>query len=387
MTIHQLLEREDIYSIIENTLKEYYADVHGINVDVRITNNMLRNPFVVYPRIGVVISRVPTWEVMKHVYADFNVQGSILRKIIAWGYITLCWCTFGLLGSRTLYVSDKKVLHNNVSIMACNRKIRIFDFKKGYVDAILKVGYPDNYFKKEIEARTRLKYPFIPGIERIGDRWYRELVLDGSGLVRTSPGNYEKYCNEVISDIQQLYVDYGYTQPMSDYKKKIDVELCIGLDDIKNKKGIKDLNYIVGVKDYCVGLMKDSDEIIPITLSHGDLQTGNIIVDDKNERVTIYDWETFGERSVWFDCSRLLLFSVRREKFIYMAMNYENEEVKKSLLILDNNKNRNMQLVMAVLILEDMKYRIDEILSLPGNMGVSEISDYEKKLKEITWLN
>lgn len=387
MTIYQLLGRENIYGIIEQTLKEYYSEVHGINADVRLSRNRFRNAFVVYPRIGVIISRTPTWSVMKHVYADFNVQGSIMRKFIAWSYITLCWCTFGLLGSRSLYISDKSVLHRNISIMPCNRKIRIFDFTKGYVDAILKVGYPDNYLKKEIDARTRLKYQFIPGIEKTGERWYREVVLDGSGLVRTSPDKYEKYCNNVIDDIHQLYIDYGYEISADDYVKRIETDLQNGFNQLSIVKNVTDLSYLKGIEKCCLDLLKDSKMSIPITLSHGDLQTGNIIVDDKNGRVTIYDWETFGERSIWFDCSRLLLFSARKEQFIYMAMNINKEVIKDALLVLDENKNRNMQQVMAVLILEDMKYRIDEILSLPEMIGAGDIAAYENKLKEIAWLN
>ena len=387
MTIHQLFEREDIYSIIENTLKAYYKDIYGVDAEVKLSKNRLCNSFVVYPRIGVIVSRVPSWDVMKHVYDDFNVQGNILRKSIAWSYITLCWFTFGLLGSRTLYVSDKKLLNRNISIMPCNRKIRIFDFKKGYVDAILKTGYPDTFFKKEIEARTKLDYSFIPGIEKIGERWYREKVLDGNGLVRVGKHRYERYCNEVVEDIRQLFEDYGYEIPAVEYAVRLGDELRDGLDIIQGEKGVKDLDYIRGVLNYCIDILNGSDMIIPITMSHGDLQTGNILVDEKRDKVTIYDWETIGMRSVWFDCSRLLLYSVRRNHFIYLANNYEDDKIKKALLLLDKKKDRDMKQVMAVLILEDMKYKVSEIESLPGNTGVEDIYVYENKLKEITWLN
>ncbi len=387
MTIHQLFEREDIYSIIEKTLKSYYKEVYGVDAEVRLSKNRFCNSFVVYPRIGVIISRIPSWDVMKHIYADFNVQGNILRKCIAWSYITLCWSTFGLLGSRTLYVSDKKLLNRNISIMPCNRKIRIFEFKKGYVDAILKDGYPDNFFKKEIEARTELAYSFIPGIERMGERWYREKVLEGYGLVRVSKDRYERYCNEVVEDIRRLFEDYGYEIPAVEYAVSLGHELREGLDIIQGEKGVKDLDYIRGVLNYCIEILNGSDMIIPITMSHGDLQTGNILVDEKKDNVTIYDWETIGMRSVWFDCSRLLLYSVRRNHFIYLANNYEDDKIKKALLLLDKKKDRNMKQVMAVLILEDMKYKVSEIESLPGNTGVEDLYVYENKLKEITWLN
>ena len=279
------------------------------------------------------------------------------------------------------------MLHRNISIMACNKKIRIFDFKNRYVDAILKVGYPDNYFKNEIKARTTLKYPFIPGIEKIGERWYRENVLDGSGLVRTSPEKYQKYCDEVIDDIRQLYADYGREISSEEYGKQLELKINEGFDRLQSLKRIQDLSYIKGILNKCLDAIWGSEEIVPLTLSHGDLQTGNIIVDDKKETVTIYDWETFGERSVWFDCSRLLLYSVRRGHFIDMANHYDEERVRTALLTLDENKVRNMKVVMAILVLEDMKYRIDEILELPGEVGIGDLTGYEEKMKEIDWLN
>jgi hypothetical protein len=78
---------------------------------------------------------------------------------------------------------------------------------------------------------------------------------------------------------------------------------------------------------------------------------------------------------------------VRRNHFIYLANNYEDDKIKKALLLLDKKKDRNMKQVMAVLILEDMKYKVSEIESLPGNTGVEDLYVYENKLKEITWLN
>ena len=95
MTIQEMLEREDIYHIIETTLSRYFQEVHQNEITVKVQSR-LRNNYVVYPRLGVIISRTPSWDVIKDTYRDFNVQNNLVRKIIAWGYITACFCTFGL---------------------------------------------------------------------------------------------------------------------------------------------------------------------------------------------------------------------------------------------------------------------------------------------------
>ena len=87
MTIQEMLEREDIYSIIETTLVKYYREVHHTSAKVKIQSKF-NNKYVVYPRLGVIISRTPSLSVIKDTYCDFDVQNNPVRKLIAWGYIT-----------------------------------------------------------------------------------------------------------------------------------------------------------------------------------------------------------------------------------------------------------------------------------------------------------
>ena len=144
MTIQEMLEREDIYTILSTTLEEYFREVCDKDVQVKVERSVFKNPYVVYPRLGVVVSRIPSWKVAKDIYTQFNVQGNIKRKVLAWGYITLCFLSFGLLASRSLYISDKKWCKRYRYILPCNRKIRVFDYKEGIVDAILKTEFRIN---------------------------------------------------------------------------------------------------------------------------------------------------------------------------------------------------------------------------------------------------
>ena len=123
-----------------------------------------------------------------------------------------------------------------------------------------------------------------------------------------------------------------------------------------------------------------------MAVTHGDLQTGNILIEEATGKVCIYDWETAGERSVWYDMGRFLLYSQRKDKYAYMVNHRAEKQVKDSLLMFDSNKERNMDLVIAVLVLEELVAFTDEICDLPGAMGTEIMDRLTDELKQ-TFLN
>lgn len=374
MTIYEMLFREDIYGIMEKTLTEYYKDVFDTDVQVKVERSTFKNYYVIYPRLGVAMARVPSSKVLRDIYSQFNVQGNIFRKIAAWGYITLCVMTLGLIGSRSLRINKKAFKDRNVYIMPCNRKIRIFNYRDGYVDAILKVGFSDNNFKNELLYRRNTEFDFIPGIITYGERWYREVIVKGTGLVRMPEPAYSEKVEEIKVLLKPFYEKNLHYVDALPYSQKLAEHVLNKLPELKEYKHIETTEYVQYVIQKCLETVKERGGDVPIVVSHGDLQTGNILIDGKTGFVCIYDWETAGERSVWYDMGRFLLYSQRKGKYAYMVNHCEEPSVKESLLTFDSDKGRDMELVIAVLILEELVAFADEICDLPGSMG-TEIMD------------
>lgn len=385
MTIQEMLEREDIYHIIETTLSRYFQEVHQNEITVKVQSR-LRNNYVVYPRLGVIISRTPSWDVIKDTYRDFNVQNNLVRKIIAWGYITACFCTFGLLASRSLFVSNKKLLNNSIRIMPCNRKIRIFDYRKGQVDAILKEGFNDLYFKTELNYRLNPIHSFIPPIELYGKRWYRELILDGMGLVRVPEPEYSKKLQQTLSELRTLHETTKQEVDALTYCHSLKEFINEQLPFLKEKKHIQTTDYLKNIVNLCCQYVEKNNQIIPMALSHGDLQTGNIFV-ESNGNVILIDWETAATRSIWYDTGRLLLYSQRKDKYAAMINGRHNMDIKKALLYFDECKNRDITLVCSILILEEIKAFVDEIIDLPGDIGTEIMDRLTNEFIQIPELN
>ena len=385
MTILEMFEREDIYKILEVTLKEYYQKVHSVEVDVEVRKEHLFRRLVIYPRLGIVVPLFPSWAVIKRTYISFDVQNNLPKKLFAWAYITLCFLTFGLLADASLYVSDNSVYSRNTVIIPSNRKIRIYEYGKGYVDSILKEGFNDFYFNNEIEVRKQPKYDFILGLLDYGSRWYREKLLRGRCLVRCSGEEYETYLNQTIYDLETFYKENRVDMPAKQYVKQLAPDYERIIAEIEEKKHIRCGDKIRSTLERVQAVCEGNDEKIPLTLTHGDLQTGNIYVDEENKKLYIIDWETVKQKSIWYDAATIMCSTRRANKFSAMINDRFDKSVQEKLFVFDKQSTHNMNLVAAILILEEMGFFLDEIVDLPNDMGAEIIERFEHEIDQIYW--
>lgn len=385
MTILEMFEREDIYGILEKTMHEYFLEVHQKDVSVAVSKSHISKRLLIYPRLGIVVSHCPSWAVIKRTFVSFDVQGNLPKKLFAWAYITLCFLTFGLLADASLRLSDYSLWTRGMVVVPSNRKIRIYRYDKGYVDSILKVGFNDYYFKKELKVRAHPQYDFILGVMASGDRWYREELLRGRCLVRVSLDRYGSYMKKVISDLKLFYSHHTREVTVGLYIEQMAREYDEKLMKIEASKHILCGDKIRRV----ISLVRDNygkaDDVIAITLTHGDLQTGNIYLDEKADKIYIIDWETIKERSIWYDSATVLCETRRKDKFSAMVNSRHNAVVKDNILKFDQTKQRDMNLVAGVLVLEELGFFLDEIIDLSGEMGAEIIERYEYEIDHIDW--
>lgn len=386
MTILEMFDREDIYTILEKTLVEYYRNIYQKEVTVSVEKKHFFKKVVIYPRLGIVVPLFPSWAIIKRTYVSFDVQDNLPRKLFAWMYITLCFMTFGLLADTSLNISDESVYNKNIVIIPSNRKIRIYDYKNGYVDSILKDDFNDYYFKKEIEVRNSPKKDFILGLLSHGSRWYREKLLRGRCLVRCSGEEYENYLNQTLEDLKEFYADYIEEVKVASYVLEKQDKYRKLIEDISNKKHIKCADKLYAVLDKVAHIcLPFNNDYFPTTLTHGDLQTGNIYIDEDNDKLYIIDWETMQRKSIWYDAATVLCATRRLGKFSEMINNRHDIEVTKKLLYFDAKQDRKMNLVAAILILEEMGFFLEEIVDLPGTMGSEIIERFEYEVDRINW--
>jgi hypothetical protein len=226
----------------------------------------------------------------------------------------------------------------------------------------------------------------VPKIEKYGTNWYREKILPGQPLARIRNKKlYQQCIGQALSGLREITSDtIFYTDP-AEYAEKLGWEI---LEKIEVAKVRKKINCAEEIRD----LTKDSCRIaslinkkIPLAISHGDLQAGNLWVDKKVKKTYIIDWETNETRSIWYDPATLLLATRRYDGIINMFMNRESKYVRDAVLINDKEKDYNMSGVMGILMLEDIMFYLDDMMELPFDFGSDIFNRIGKQFKQIKY--
>ena len=211
--------------------------------------------------------------------------------------------------------------------------------------------------------------------------------IEGRGLVRINKKYYGTYCNKVIDDLRTISTKTLHYISANIYSQQLVDNITSKIQFFSEKKQIVSTGYLYYILHKAESILSNSDISIPLVFSHGDLQTGNIWVNQTTNRVTLLDWETAKERSLWYDCATLLLSIRRKNMFSAMVSNMNDTNIIGDLLLLDTKKDYNMKTVMATLILEEMTFFVDEIFDLPDSLGAEIIDRFIYEMKHIKWIN
>lgn len=152
----------------------------------------------------------------------------------------------------------------------------------------------------------------------------------------------------------------------------------ISLPDYWMQAYEEEKKYLTFIRDKAADLITASAMRIPTCVSHGDFQGGNIWVDDRG-KTWLYDWETVGRRSVWYD-SAVLQYSLRR---VYGWQDFLQENLPAGICGCDPEKIRTeaqMTVIKAVILLEDMVFYLEDMLELPKDWGTQIFDDFAARM-------
>ena len=342
-----MLLREDIYGICEETLKTYYQ-----------TKKTVQTKLYIYPHLNAIITKHPSRNVKKFLYTEYRVNASIIKKIAVWLYTRLLMNTSGLFASRTMVLDSDA--NCDTLIYPCNRKIRIFDFKKGIVTVEVKCGFPTESLRNEITFRLENAADFIPAIECWSGRGYTERIIDGYPLARA--GRNTRSLSEKAFEMWDAYIE-----PSARYVESSEYvnDLNSQINSLFEKENVVRKHVDIETSKEVISLLFTKlyrcEKKIKIVKSHGDLQPGNIWVQNDNEEIVIIDWETFAERSALYD--RAMLFdNLRSENGV------------------PNYLERYQDTASFFVVLEEIVLRLNELNGLPGTDGAEAYNLFISKI-------
>lgn len=373
MKISAMLEREDFYSILQETLRTYSTKL-GFNPNPVVTE-CSENGCALYvnPRLNAILPMHPSQAIITYLQTEYHVGGSWTRRMAVNGYLWLATHFVKQCSQRGIQIKYGYDI-NNLLIYPCNKKIRIFDFGRNIVYTVLKQGFPDNYLQREIEFRQREANDFIPGIIEAGNGFYSERIIQGRPLARINDWNFvENKKNEAYKLILSLTLK-AETVNAKEYLKLLATN-CE--ERLQTKHLTIERKQVQAVFDLLIN--ETPAEEIPIVLSHGDFQSGNIWIDDTNDQLVIIDWETVKKRSPFYDLATLFL-DMRKDKNFQRL--YDN--ILSGKCVAMREYGNSAKCIGTIVLAEELAYQTEELSSFPSNIGVKE---YRQIIEQYIHLN
>lgn len=346
MKISFMLKREDFYTINQKTLGNYYK------------NSETEKKLYIYPELNAIVTARPSKTVRNYLYTEFRVNGSILKRLLVRLYATVMLNSWGLLASKSIKI--KTDADKNTLIYPCNKKYRVFDFAKNQVSVLGKDGFPTDDLQQEIQFRTTHTADFIPGLLCSHKTGYTETVIDGCPVARTG-AQMNDLCDRAFTIWSEYIRPHTQQLPGAEYARQLTEEMQ-QLQEKAEKLGKQvDMSAFWKVAEGLLAVLRAGEETVPVSLSHGDLQPGNIWVENETDKIYIIDWESWQNRSVWYD--RAMLYEgLRRNDGIAAYA-------------------KKQDLTHATVLLEDMIFRLRELTTLPYDYGCKEFDAYIKVLE------
>lgn len=378
-----MLTREDFYKILRDTIMDYAHVV--LQKDVKCEYEPFEDleAWSINSTLGFV-SRIPVPKgVRTYMKSEYNVRGSIVKNVIGKVAVDVI-TTFPSIGTtKKVYVS-RGVFAPSVFIVPQNRSIRFYDYERMTVDCIIKSGFTSKYFNNQIDFRTNYSYDFLNPMMANGDGWFREKVLMGHPLVRTTNKElFEKGNEKALDYLKALAKDTIEMTPIRPYVKTMKEEAIRETVLAKEKKGIQEADATLKLLDIAERLAQNIIMDIPTCISHGDFQSGNIWIEPSGKTL-VYDWETAGRRSVWYD-SATLSYSLRRA-FGWESLVNDSGEGGLMKCVPDGvNAQMDRRGIIGVLLLEDILFYLDDMLELPNDWGRESFDGFIARLKTLNW--
>lgn len=367
MDLSSMLAREDFFPLFFATLKDYYKEVYDQEIEMDFADRKNCN-LVIKPKLSATTSPYLSEKARKFFYAEWNVRNSLIKYVVAKWMVFCLTRTGKLLSSYRFRMTPDVLATKDLVIAPNNRSIRVFDYSNGTVGCMIKKGFTDKYFSNQIAFRKTYSYDFMVPMLRYGDTWFVEPILEGHPLARvTDEKAYEKGMKDALDGIKLLADDTREQIDADTYISNLYVKIASLIKRAESDKQIKTAKQAIQIADECVTATKNKFKILPLCMSHGDFQGGNIWVDDMGKTL-LYDWETAGKRSIWYD-SAVLAYSLRRH---YGWGELSKINMPKMLLNCDTEKNRTeneYRAIKSILLMEDLIFYLEDMLELPENWG------------------
>lgn len=365
MKIAELKKREDVYSVLSETLETYYNYRYSKGIRVSSTENLHQCWRVCEtlnslhrPDLGPLPRR--------YLSREFRYTPIWYRKVPQYllGLFITAPIVLGLVSKTALWVEPALPDAQDSLIIPGNRRIRIFNFASGIVTAIAKSGYDNFSFKKEISVRYKTDLgPFLPISDAdINGRWFEEHIISGFSLPRCPPfAGKARYEKDAVSKLKlwqentmRASAPSSYIETLAEHITKMGEIAKSIFPSFKNELLLNALTFLKKRAMAC--------DKVELVFSHGDFQPGNVLIDRSINKIWIIDWEFASYRSRYYDFFVWYLFSRYASGLKNRFENFNKYGVQMSWMPLENLKQDrcNRDAAFATFLMEELDWHLKE---------------------------
>lgn len=381
MDLASMLEREDFFPSFFETIKRYYSEVKCQDIEIDFSEKRECN-LVIKPFLSAATSPHMSAKARSFFYSEWNVRNSLIKYLMSKAGVALFTHSGKAFSQYCFRMTPQEAVTKDLVIAPNNRSIRFFDYQSNTVGCMIKRGFTNKYFKNQLEFRKSNSYSFMLPMVKWGEDWFVEPILSGHPLARvTKESLYQKGVSDALAGIRQLSEDTLSDMNAEQYISDMLSTIRRLLVDAEARKKIKTSDLTMKIAESAVRNAHGILKVIPTCKSHGDFQGGNIWVDDTG-KTWIYDWETVGRRSVWYD-SAVLCYSLRRA---HGWRELEKQERAYALLNCDPVKERSIAeytAIKKIVLLEDILFYLEDMLELPDDWGQNIYDAFIERVAEI----
>jgi len=384
MTISEMRSRENFDEIFAKTLSKGWTAQYGVPTHVMCRPNEKGQLWKLQPLFGAFYSSGISPHARKFMRDFFRFTPVPWRIFPQWavGSILSTSSALNLFYTLGFWVTPRLTNAQDLLIVPGNQRLRIFNFKEGVTRVFLKVGFDNNSLRTEIKIRgTGKSGPFQPITSFDKDfTWFEEQILEAYALPRCPP-----WFSKQQIEIKAFQLLHDWT-----CNSIRDQEIYPYLDTIlhsvngKIKMIFQKYNISIGAQiqpliDTFTSEAKKLD-FIALAATHGDFQAGNIMVNQKNKRISIIDWEHYGIRSRHYD---YLVYGLKTRS--------ANGLAKRVMAFLEGNERSILhqwlpidvglrRAVLALFFLEDLNWFLSESLTGPFKKPSTGLLLYIKEM-------
>jgi len=329
MKISLLLDREPFAEIVEETLSRYFSLVNSEPRNVsweegtpKISDLLDRKKglWLCNPEINAIFSAQAGSSVFQVPWREY-LGGSSLSKVLAHGgYLTAATAPVSrwFAASFHLWIMPELDNADSTLIMGGNTRMHVVDYHLRRVTTVLKSRFTADFMRRELELRTSRDDLLAPPILEVltDNRSFVEPLIQGTNADRLfNRGRAERALLEALGACEQLAASTTQTVAGDTWvgdtlgRCRRAVEMTAHSADEEFRTA---LDLAASLGDSLNDLGSLSEIGVEVGMSHGDLQAGNVLVED--DKVWVIDWERADLRILEYDGLTLALDSRRERK-------------------------------------------------------------------------